>query len=418
MNGRSENSVPGASRGRRLAAWMVVLTAGAGQGFGQIPIKAGLNGAIRIHNTDLAVLEAGDQREDLPCIVSPDKAFLGFDLRFHAGYDVALPLRELSGNENFLTVIFRVYPATHPEEAKYFTQRIRVPSIEEDAKGDAYLQGNFNLGEGKYKVDWLMRDRAERVCSDSWEVEAELSAKDRQIALVIAPNAVEANLNGQFDEEPALSKGTEEKLSVKVLVNFDPQRQNAASLRPVDTLALVSILRTLSRDNRIEKFNLVAFSLNDQKVFFRQDNVGQIDFPALGKSLEAATPGKVDLSQLAKKNVETEFLAKLVVEECLKPDIRYDAVIFAGPKALLDANIPENELRALRETGFPFFYMNYILNPQATPWRDTIGNAVKALRGVEYTISRPRDLWFAVTEMIGKIAKLRNGKEVAHSLTQ
>ena len=35
----------------------------------------------------------------------------------------------------------------------------------------------------------------------------------------------------------------------------------------------------------------------------------------------------------------------------------------------------------------PVFYMNYNLNPQANPWRDAIGTAVKYLKGVEYTIS-------------------------------
>src|SRR5256885_13095281 len=53
----------------------------------------------------------------------------------------------------------------------------------EDSKGDAYLRGNFDLGEGKYHVDWLMRDRNEHFCSSSWDVEAALPAKDKDMAL-------------------------------------------------------------------------------------------------------------------------------------------------------------------------------------------------------------------------------------------
>src|SRR5712692_839309 len=49
-------------------------------------------------------------------------------------------------------------PANHKDEPLYFSQRIGVPAIEADAKGEAYLQGGFDLGEGKYHVDWLMRD--------------------------------------------------------------------------------------------------------------------------------------------------------------------------------------------------------------------------------------------------------------------
>ena len=66
---------------------------------------------------------------------------------------------------------------------------MRVPAIEEDAKGDAYFQGGFDIGEGKYKVEWLMRDRTERVCSSSWEVEVQPPEKDKQVALVLGQPA-------------------------------------------------------------------------------------------------------------------------------------------------------------------------------------------------------------------------------------
>jgi len=43
------------------------------------------------------------------------------------------------------------------------------------------LVGSFDIGEGKYHVDWLMRDRAERVCSHSWDTDATLPVKDKQM---------------------------------------------------------------------------------------------------------------------------------------------------------------------------------------------------------------------------------------------
>ena len=52
--------------------------------------------------------------------------------------------------------------------------------------GDATLGGIFDLGEGNYHVDWLMRDRSERVCSFYWDSEATLPPKDKQIALEMA----------------------------------------------------------------------------------------------------------------------------------------------------------------------------------------------------------------------------------------
>ena len=46
--------------------------------------------------SDLAIFEA-DPRKDLPCSVTERKPELGFDLRFHAGYEVAIPLKEIAG---------------------------------------------------------------------------------------------------------------------------------------------------------------------------------------------------------------------------------------------------------------------------------------------------------------------------------
>jgi hypothetical protein len=38
---------------------------------------------------------------------------------------------------------------------------------------------------------------------------------------------------------------------------------------------------------------------------------------------------------------------------------------------------------------------------------------VKLFKGTEYTISRPRDLWYSVTEMVSRIVKLRHGRNTA-----
>lgn len=370
-------------------------------------------GRIRVQNTDMAVMEAGEARNDLPCTVTQDKPFLGFDLRFHSGFDVEVPLKELAGSENLLTILFRVIPEADKDNPVYLIQRIRVPAIEEEAKGDAYLQGGFDLGEGKYHVDWLMRDRAERVCSSSWDVEATLPAKDKTMAMMIKANSVEAVRPEQFHEEPAIERDASQPLlNVKVLLNFAPQKATASTLRPLDTLALVSMLRTLTRDPRIGKFSVVAFNLNEQKMLYRQENADKISFKALGESVNAVNPGTVELRHLAEKHSHTGFLADLIAKE-FGPAYRPDAMIFAGPKAMLDQNVPDDKLKLLGEIDYPVFYMNYIVNPQATPWRDSIGNAVKFLKGTEFTISRPRDLWFAVSEMVNRIVKSRNGKAVA-----
>jgi hypothetical protein len=369
---------------------------------------ASADGPVRLFNSDRAVLEAGEPRRDLPCSVTHEKPVLGFDLKFHARYAVTVPLQELSGSENLLTILFRVRPLDEAAGGEaYFSQKIRVPEIAESAKGDAYLEGGFDLGEGRYQVDWLIRDRSERVCSEYWEVVAELPQKDRQMTMNIPPNTVLASEIEHFRPEPPVERNPDGGLSVKILVNFAPQNARASTLQPTDVSALVSILRTISRDARIGKFSVTAFNIQEQKILFRQEKVDQIDFPAIGESLKELKLGTIDLARLSRKNSETEFLATLFREEIPSGDDAPDGVIFAGPKAILEANVSPDVYRELGPLNYPVFYMNYNLWPNQIPWRDSIGHAVKHFRGVEYTISRPRDLWYAVSEIVSRVSKTK-----------
>lgn len=401
----------------RVPSIVVLISAALAEG--QILLNTGgSGGGVRLLNSDQAVLEAGENRDDLPCSVISAKPILGFDLKFHSGYEVSVPLRELAGPENLLTTLFRVSSVDPPGPPVYFIHRIKVPPIESDAKGDAYFQGGFDIGEGKYKVEWLMRDRTERVCSSFWEVESVLPVKDKQVALSLSPGAIRPSEREQFKDEPPIQRHSEAPpLNVKVLVNFAPQNARSATLQPLDTSALTAILRNISREPRIGKFTVVAFNLQEHRVVYRQDNAEKIDFPALGEALDSISPGIVDLKRLSQKHGEAEFLTKLIQEE-LVASKDSDAVVFAGPKALLEESVPAESLRQIGDLEYPVFYMNYNLYPQAVPWNDAIGKAVKLLKGYEYTISKPRDLWFAVTEMVSRIVKTKQDRRSGTSSSE
>jgi hypothetical protein len=401
--------------------WPILAVALTTPGFGQIVLTgAGPAGTVNIFNTDLAVFEAGEARKDIPCTVTPEKPTVGFDLRFHAGYSVSVPLRDLAGNENLLSILFRVQSKDRPDQPTYFSQHIRVPVLNDDAKGDAFLQGFFDLGEGQYHIDWLMRDRAERVCSFSWDAEAALTPKDKPMSLAIPPESIQRTDPEQFKEEPPVARSSDQPpLNVKVLVNFAPQNSLSSTLQPVDTSALVSILRSIVRDPRIGKFSIVAFNMQEQKVVYRQEDSDRLDFPALGQALTSLNLGTVDLKRLGEKHGDTEFLTNLVRREVVPSGQDHpDAVIFAGPKVLLDSNVPDEALKDGANVDFPVFYMNYNLSPQQVPWKDAISHTVHFLRGTEYTITKPRDLWVAVSEMVSRIVKSRNGKQAPSISTQ
>jgi len=388
---------------------------------GQTALQAS-NGhrAVHLLESDSAVLETEDVKKDLPCTVTQVKPQLGFDLRFHAGYDITVPLREISGDGNLLTILFKVTSDTAKDSPIYFSQRYNVPDIDNDARGDAYLEGGFDVGEGSYHVSWMMRDRMERVCSSNWDVTASLQGKDQGMKLAIGSNAVESSEREFFKPEPPVTRvANDTPLRVKVLINFAPQVSAASAMQPIDTSALVSILRNISREPRICKFSVVAFNMNDQRVVYRQDDSDGIDFPALGKALGSLKLGMVDFRKLSEKYSENDFLTKLIQDEVGHQSA--DAVIFAGPKVMLDGPPPVDNLKDMTGVTSPVFYMNYNLTPNQNPWRDSIGTVVKRMRGYEYTISRPRDLWTAWNDImghivVGHVAKVKlDGPEVASS---
>jgi hypothetical protein len=117
-------------------------------------------------------------------------------------------------------------------------------------------------------------------------------------------------------------------------------------------------------------------------------------------------PGTVNVRRLAYQHSETEFLKDLIEKEVGATN-HPDAVILIGPKAILDAEVPQDDLRRIGGIEFPVFYLNYNLNPQAIPWKDSISHAIRAFRGTEYTIARPRDLWFSTTDMVRRIASFK-----------
>ncbi|HTS77383.1 MAG TPA: hypothetical protein VMG40_14315 [Bryobacteraceae bacterium] len=360
-------------------------------------------------NGDMAVLEGGEQRRDIACTVTPEKPLLGFDLKFHAGYDLDIPMRDLVGPGNTLSILFRVTAKNSTGEPVYLNQKFQVPAITDD-QGHVTLEGAFDVGQGPYHVDWLMHDFAGRFCSSYWDIDAELAANSKQVEVALGPGKVQPSVDEQFQPEPPVIRSQEgPQLSVKVLMNFAPGRPDAPELDPSDRVALISILRNISRSPQIGKFSLVAFNVDEQKILYRQDAADQIDFPELGRAVKQNLAlGTVNLTQLQQKHPDTEFLEQLVKKETAGANV--DGLIFVGPKTMLNRDVPDEDLKQIGDLDYPVFYMNYTPDPQAIPWKDSVSRMVKSFKGREYTISCPKDLWNAVTEVVSRIAKFKQAR--------
>jgi hypothetical protein len=318
-------------------------------------------------------------------------------------------MRTLTGAEDTLTILFRVSSKDRGEDPVYLTQKVEVPLIERGASGEVELQGAFLVGEGKYHVDWLMRNRSGRVCASFWDLDARPGKKDGQIAQWIEPGLILPADSQIFKEDPPVERDRKsEPLRVGIIVNFAPQNSRSNTLNEEDLQGLVAILRKISRDPRIREYSLVACSIRGQRIIYRQENGTHIDLPAIGAALSEAKLGTVDVNQLTRKNGETRFLADLIGEEARKDN--RDALILVSPRAYLENSMSREVVTILRDLNRPVFYMNYTMNytVDPVPWRDAIGMAMKKLRGLEYTMSRPRDLVNAWSDIVSRLLKAKD----------
>jgi len=391
-------------RGRvtTLAAASLMFTTAA---FGQYMMRGSLDdGSIRLINSDRAVLSSQDQRTDVPCEVLPSKPKLGFDLQFTAGYLVTIPFKALAGEGNSLRILFRVEPLDGQGGQYYFWDRYTVPAIAVEAVGEATIPGRFKLGAGRYRVDWLMRDRGEKVCSAHWEIECSVPGIIEQQAGARQPFTVGPNEVELFLEEPPVQRENKDKLlHVKLLVNFTPTDSGEVNLRPYDLQNIISIVRAISREPRIGSFSLVGFNMQEERVIFEQEDVRRIDFPALGDAVESIEGGMIDIAQLQDEESGSRFLTELFTKHLGPQDPAPDAVMIIGPKLMLEKKVSRKMLAENPRILAPVFYLIYNTDPYVHPWRDAISGVIKIYRGLEYTVSLPKDFGRAMKDMMGRM---------------
>jgi hypothetical protein len=361
----------------------------------------------RLQYDDMAKLASRDPREELSCELTSNKPALGFDLRFHSDYHATVPVKALVDAGGWFQVAMRVTSRSENDQPVYLANRFDIRKVPMGNKGDVELVDGFDLGPGTYRVDWIMRDARERVCSAHWDLEAKAGSGKQDLPLTLGPSqVVDAEMNDYpYRPQP---KEAAAQLQVKILLNLSPAKPQESIVRPEDAAILFAILRGIAGQPRIVVSTVVAFNLREQKIVYRQENAERIDFLAMEKATQSRTSGTIDISLLRDPQSETHFVTGLLTDELGAQADAPDAIVIVGAKVSLERNVPRNSLKALGSAICPVFYLNYTSNP-LEPWPDTIGSALKAYKGAAaYNIVFPRDLGLAMRELFSRVAKRSN----------
>jgi hypothetical protein len=392
----------------------LLLTLTAAAAGGESKNREGLD--PRLQFDELAVLASRERHAALACQVTFDRPELGFDLRFHSDYHVTVPVKVLADSGGWLEVAMRVNARGEGESPVYLARRFPNPHVPKGARGDVTLAAGVQLGPGRYRTDWIMRDARGRTCSSHWDFEAKMDIGKQGVPLTLGPNRVVDGAADGPDHGSPLEPSLAQPLRVKILLNLTPANPQESILKPDDARVLFSILRGITGQPGIGRVALAAFQLREQKSVYWQDNGRQIDFGALAKALRSPTAGTIDYGLLHDGQSETRFVTGLLADQLGSQTDPPDAIIIVGPKVRLNRKVPLELLRAKGSAPCPIFYLNYSPDPYNEPWTDTIRAALRAYKGTStHDIMVPRDLVGAMRELLSRMARVPVSPSTASS---
>lgn len=295
-----------------------------------------------------------------------------------------------------LTLIVR--PLDEPGEPAVFGDRFQTIEIPPNTRQQLTMTQSFASGPGRYQVDVRLIGQSGRICQTRLEVEAKRRKSERAIQLALEPGQVTASWLAIFRGHDRIERSPGDGLRVKVLLNMDvARRRRQVNVELYQFVPLLSTLRALSRNPEIHQFAVTAFSVEEQKLLFRQDYRSEVDFRAIGETLDAIKPGMVSIDNLG-KNKDRDFLGEVIRAE-LQTDDQPDFIVIAGNESLLYRKIPGRNFDDVKGRIAPL----YFINTSRHPLRGALGAAIRSLGGKEVDVRSPTELDKAVRRIVGTI---------------
>lgn len=258
--------------------------------------------------------------------------------------------------------------------------------------------GFYWIGEGRYRVEWLLQDDAHRICRKQWNVEARLSQHERGLTGGMAAGAVTpvsfrrwSRLESDAADTPALGRLT-------VLLHAAPLFPRLTRFRAQDRLVLLGSLASLLESLRAKSVRLVIFNLDQQRELFRSDNFTPDLFDQAVQSMDNLQLQLVDYRLLGDRRGPVNLLANLMIQEMNAREAS-DAVVVLGPPTRYNDRVAV-EARA----GIPqFFY----LQPKpyyGADFPDSIEFIVRQLKGRKIIMHTPEEFAKAIRQVSADVA--------------
>jgi hypothetical protein len=331
----------------------------------------------------------------LRCEVIPVPARLSYSFRFQTGYVVRLPFKNYTGPGHHWNIMMRVTPVggSDPFYLGSFTRLRNVPKTNAQAE----FGGGFQIGEGRYSVDWMLADDQNRICRKSWKVEAKLNGRERGLKLGMAANTVGPLTFRRWSQQSDADAHPIDRLTV--LLHAAPLYPRSNRFRAQDRLLLVSSLASLLEALPARSVRVVVFNLDQQKELFRQDDLTPDLFDQVAQSTSNLQLQVVDYRVLQNRRGHISLLSDLINQElgAAQPS---DKVIFLGPTSRFYDKVPDASLEQHLASTPQFFYFEYkpYLGREAE-FPDSVAMAIKKVKGKTMLIHSPDEFARAIREV-------------------
>lgn len=340
------------------------------------------------------------QPEDKPlaCGVRAFKPELDLAFRFGTGYSVSVPLKQFQGPHRQLAMLVRVTPLPDGQPV-YLGSRVFLPPL---PKTNEVMQsgGGFLVGEGRYRVDWMMHDDQDRVCRHSWTLNAELKGSQRAIKAAIPAGSV-AEISGRGLPPASNIRDQGAPFRLTVMLQAAPVSPRRATLQPRDRVMLLGTLSTMLNRMPVSWVRLVVFNLDQQRELYRRDDFHLSQISEVSQSINQLNLQKVDFAVLRNRTGDKDFLTALMDGEAESADPS-DVVVFLGPYAREAKSAPDPNPAA---ASLPFFYFQ-MRSPfiETPPFPDLVAKAVGRVKGKVIVVKYPADFAAAIAQVERAVA--------------
>ena len=348
---------------------------------------------------------ASPPKGGLKCKVEPIDPWLNFAFRWQAGYRVRLPLKQFPEEGFPLRVVFRVTP--QGGEPAVFWDEFRVPPGRRTGGHSARFSGGFFVGEGRYRVEWVLFAPDGRACRKDWAFRLKDSPRKQPAGPLLEPGAV-APIVLEWDEPERRERRPHR---IAVILHVAPLFPRSIQLTRFDRAFLTTLLLSLLERTPFQETAVYAVSLEKQETIFEAARLDTRSFRRLLEAMEEFDLGTIGIDQYANPKGRIDFLAELVNGAAASADPP-DAIVFIGPNTRHHDKFPAGRIEQTGSRKPLFFYLHLDYFSWRFPWPDTIERLTKGQRGKVFAIRKPAHLEKAIREIERRIAarKLRAGR--------